>query len=74
MNDSSRPFKPLSIAVLTVSDTRVDANDKSGKLLVERLQAAGHELHEKAIVKDDIYAGASAGVGVDLLWTALMPS
>lgn len=48
-------FQPLSIAVLTVSDSRDDSTDKSGHLLVERLQAAGHELAEKAICPDDIY-------------------
>jgi molybdopterin adenylyltransferase len=51
-----RPFQPLRIAVLTVSDTRTEATDKSGALLVERLDAAGHALHEKTIVPDDIYA------------------
>lgn len=53
---SARPFKPLHIAVLTVSDTRNEANDKSGATLVERLRSAGHVLREKAIVRDDIYA------------------
>ncbi len=48
-------FQPLSIAVLTVSDSRDDSTDKSGRLLVERLQAVGHELAEKAICPDDIY-------------------
>jgi molybdenum cofactor biosynthesis protein B len=48
-------FLPLSIAVLTVSDTRTEADDKSGKLLVERLKAAGHRLADKQIVPDDIY-------------------
>ena len=52
---SDREFKPVSIAVLTISDTRTEADDKSGKAIVERLQAAGHRLHEKAIVPDDIY-------------------
>ena len=46
---------PVCIAVLTVSDTRDEATDKSGKLLVERLEAAGHVLHEKQILPDDIY-------------------
>ncbi len=52
----AREFKPLRIAVLTVSDTRNEATDKSGATLVERLRAAGHSLAEKAIVRDDIYA------------------
>ena len=53
--DSNRPFKPLNICVLTVSDTRTEQDDKSGKLLVERLTQYGHLLHEKAIVQDDTY-------------------
>ena len=54
--DTARQFRPLKIAVLTVSDTRTEATDKSGALLVERLRGAGHELAEKAIVRDDVYA------------------
>lgn len=54
--DESLTFHPLRIAVLTVSDTRDEATDKSGALLVERLQAAGHELAGKAIVNDDVDA------------------
>ena len=49
-------LKPLRVAVLTVSDTRDEATDKSGASLVERLHAAGHTLAAKAIVRDDIYA------------------
>lgn len=49
-------FLPLSISVLTISDTRGEAEDKSGKILVERLQTAGHQLAEKRIVRDDKYA------------------
>lgn len=52
---TSKPFVALAIAVLTVSDTRDDDSDTSGQLLVERLTAAGHQLHDKRIVKDDIY-------------------
>ena len=51
----SREFIPVGIAVLTVSDTRTEADDKSGKLLVSRLQEAGHMLVDKQIVADDIY-------------------
>jgi molybdopterin adenylyltransferase len=51
-----RLFKPLKVAILTVSDTRNEATDKSGALLVERLRAAGHTLAAKSIVRDDIYA------------------
>ncbi len=49
-------FKPLNIAVLTVSDTRGEAEDVSGKQLVDALSTAGHNNIEKAIVKDDMYA------------------
>ncbi len=52
---TERSFVPLNIAVLTVSDSRGEAEDKSGKLLVERLGKAGHRCHEKRIVRDDIY-------------------
>ena len=48
-------FIPVSIAVLTVSDSRTEATDKSGQLLVENLQTAGHTLAEKIIVPDNIY-------------------
>ena len=51
----ARHFIPLAIAVLTVSDTRGEAEDRSGRLLVERLEADGHRLHEKRIVRDDVY-------------------
>ncbi len=51
-----RTFVPLDIAVLTVSDTRTEENDTSGKTLADRLVEAGHRLAEKAIVTDDIYA------------------
>jgi molybdopterin adenylyltransferase len=52
--DESLTFHPLRIAVLTVSDTRDEETDKSGRLLVERLTAAGHQLASKAIVPDDV--------------------
>ena len=52
---SERQFIPLDIAVLTVSDSRDEATDKSGKLLVERLTAAGHRSAAKVIVPDDVY-------------------
>jgi molybdenum cofactor biosynthesis protein B len=51
--DESRAFKPVNIAVLTVSDTRNEADDRSGPVLVERLQNAGHRLAGRAIVTDD---------------------
>ena len=49
-------FKSLNIAVLTVSDTRGEAEDKSGRRLVDSLTAAGHACAAKAIVRDDAYA------------------
>jgi molybdopterin adenylyltransferase len=51
-----RELKPLRVAVLTVSDTRNEATDKSGALLVERVRKAGHVLAAKTIVRDDVYA------------------
>jgi molybdenum cofactor biosynthesis protein B len=48
-------FRPLQIAVLTVSDTRELANDSSGAYLCEALTAAGHRLAERQLVRDDIY-------------------
>ena len=51
--DETRPFVPVRIAVLTVSDTRTLEDDKSGNVLVERLQSAGHRLADRDIVKDD---------------------
>ena len=53
MSDEQRV--PVRIAVLTVSDTRDESNDKSGALLVERLKGQGHALYEKVILTDDIY-------------------
>lgn len=52
---STRSFIPLNIAVLTVSDTRTEANDISGQVLVAGINEAGHKLYAKAIVADDIY-------------------
>jgi molybdenum cofactor biosynthesis protein B len=52
--DETRPFIPVSIAVLTVSDTRNLAEDKSGKTLTDRLEKSGHKLADRAIVTDDI--------------------
>jgi molybdenum cofactor biosynthesis protein B len=54
--DQSLTFHPLRIAVLTVSDTRTDETDKSGDLLAQRLQDAGHELAARLIVPDDLDA------------------
>ena len=51
---SERTFVPLSIAVLTVSDSRTMEDDRSGTTLTERLTAAGHRLADRMIVPDDI--------------------
>ena len=50
-----RELIPLSIAVLTISDSRTESTDRSGALLADRLQASGHRLADKRIVPDDIY-------------------
>ena len=50
-----REFIPLNIAVLTISDSRNESDDKSGALLVRYLVEAGHQLAEKSIVPDDKY-------------------
>ena len=51
--DESRQFRPIAIALLTVSDTRGPENDTSGDILAERIQSAGHTLADRAIEKDD---------------------
>ena len=51
--DETKDFIPVRIAVLTVSDTRTLAEDKSGDTLVDRLTDAGHLLAARAIVQDD---------------------
>ena len=57
--DEARPFVPVGIAVMTVSDTRTPKDDRSGNVLAERLQAAGHRLADRDIVKDDFDAIAA---------------
>ena len=52
--DPERSFRPLNIALLTVSDTRTAADDTSGDLLAERIKAAGHALAARAIERDDV--------------------
>ncbi|SON54687.1 Molybdenum cofactor biosynthesis protein B [Hartmannibacter diazotrophicus] len=54
--DESRPFIALSIAVVTVSDSRSLEDDKSGRTLADRIEAAGHRLHSRHIVTDDVEA------------------
>ena len=72
MNDqkNARELIPLNIAVLTISDSRDEATDKSGALLAARLERAGHHLAGKSIVPDDIYkirATVSAWIADDEL-------
>ena len=51
--DETRAFRPVRIALLTVSDTRTAAEDKSGDILADRIAAASHILAERALLKDD---------------------
>ena len=73
--DESRPFIPVRIAVLTMSDTRSPAEDKSGNTLAELIKEAGHELADRALVKDDIaqirakVQGWIADAGIDVVIT-----
>ena len=73
--DEPRKFVPLNIAVLTISDTRSLADDKSGNTLADRLSAAGHTLAAREIVTDDIEAIRAvvgrwiADAGIDVIIT-----
>ena len=61
-------FIPLNIAILTISDTRTEADDVSGKTLVERVEQEGHLVYEKKIVTDNVYqirAAVSAWIADD---------
>ena len=51
--DEKRRFIAVNIAVMTVSDSRTEADDKSGELLIQRLTEAGHNLAARAIVRDE---------------------
>ena len=73
--DDSLPFFPLHIAILTVSDTRDEQSDRSGALLAQRVEGAGHVLAGRALVRDeidDIRAQVSAWAedpGIDVIIT-----
>src|SRR5262245_6118289 len=54
--DETRPFIPVRIAVLTVSDTRGASDDRSGDALARMLAGAGHQLAARALVKDEVPA------------------
>ncbi|MGH8529735.1 MAG: molybdenum cofactor biosynthesis protein B [Nevskiales bacterium] len=61
-------FQPLNIAVLTVSDSRSETTDESGALLIDRLKAAGHQLADRKILRDDrdlLQAAVAGWVGAD---------
>ncbi len=55
MSNTTTKFKPLNIAILTISDSRDENNDTSGQALTDGLLGAGHQLAEKLIVPDNIY-------------------
>ena len=55
MSTQAREFIAVPIAVMTVSDSRTEADDKSGKLLVGRVQDVGHQFVEKVMVPDDVF-------------------
>jgi len=73
--DQSRQFVPLNIAVLTVSDTRSLADDKSGTTLAERIANAGHRLAARQVVADEVEAIRAvvkqwiADAGIDVILT-----
>ncbi|MBX3529142.1 MAG: molybdenum cofactor biosynthesis protein B [Rhizobiaceae bacterium] len=73
--DEARAFIPVGIAVLTVSDTRTMADDKSGQTLADRITDAGHQLAARAIAKDDaeeirtVVKGWAADPTVDVVIT-----
>jgi molybdenum cofactor biosynthesis protein B len=54
MQKTPRPFVPLSVAVLTLSDTRTPDNDTSGDLIADKLKSAGHKVVARAIVREDV--------------------
>jgi molybdopterin adenylyltransferase len=74
--DEARPFIAVRIAVLAVSDTRKLEDDRSGAVLAEMIREAGHEVAERAIVKDDVteirakVQGWIADPGIDAVITA----
>lgn len=53
--NKARDFIPLRIALLTISDTRTHADDRSGQVLEQRVGDGGHIIHDRQIVRDDIY-------------------
>jgi len=51
--DSTKDFKPINVSVLTISDTRTEATDRSGQILAKKIKEKGHGLAHKVIVKDE---------------------
>jgi len=54
--NAKRKFLPVNIAVLTISDTRTLKDDKSGNILVDRIEGAGHVVIDRDIIKDDVHS------------------
>lgn len=52
--DSTKEFRPINISLLTISDTRTEATDRSGQILAKKIKEKGHGLSHKEIVKDEI--------------------
>jgi len=52
--DSTKEFRPINISILTISDTRTEATDKSGQILAKKIKEKGHGLSHKEIVKDEM--------------------
>ena len=77
--DESRPFIALNISVLTVSDTRDLASDRSGASLQSMIEESGHTVAERQIVSDDvgeiqtIVKGWIGDPGVDVVITTVAP-
>ncbi|MEK7759869.1 MAG: molybdopterin-binding protein, partial [Pseudomonadota bacterium] len=73
MSKTARPFVPLNVAVLTLSDTRTRENDTSGDLIEEKLKAAGHQVAARAIVREDLdklraqFKGWIDDAGIDII-------
>lgn len=55
MNKPEKPFIPLNIAILTVSDTRTLDQDTSGQFLADSVIEAGHQLYDRVLITDDVY-------------------
>ena len=73
--DETREFKPLNIAIMTVSDTRTEENDTSGDTLQSLAEAAGHSIVERKLIRDsrigisDVLVAWAASSGIDVILT-----